>query len=70
MRTVGVVPARGGSKGVPRKNIRRINGKPLLEYTAEAALKATRLSRVILTTDDEEIASVVALWRHSLAMTS
>jgi CMP-N-acetylneuraminic acid synthetase len=58
MRTVGLVPARGGSKGVPRKNIRRINGKPLLEYTAEAALKATRLSRVILTTDDEEIASV------------
>jgi CMP-N-acetylneuraminic acid synthetase len=58
MQVLGVIPARGGSKGVPRKNIRPVNGKPLLQYTAEAALQAKRLSRVILTTDDEEIASV------------
>jgi CMP-N-acetylneuraminic acid synthetase len=57
-RVLGIIPARGGSKGVPRKNIRMLEGKPLLEYTAEAALAARRLSRVILTTDDEEIAAV------------
>ena len=55
-RVLGVITARGGSKGVPRKNIRTVHGKPLLAWTAEAALSARRLSRVILTTDDEEIA--------------
>lgn len=58
MKVLGVIPARGGSKGVPRKNIRLLHGKPLLQYTAEAALAAARLSRVILTTDDAEIAEV------------
>jgi CMP-N,N'-diacetyllegionaminic acid synthase len=58
MRVLGLVPARGGSKGVPRKNIHELCGKPLLQYTAEAALGARALSRVILSTDDEEIASV------------
>ncbi len=58
MRVLGIIPARGGSKGVPRKNIRLLAGKPLLYYTAEAARAATRLTRVILTTDDPEIASV------------
>jgi CMP-N,N'-diacetyllegionaminic acid synthase len=56
MRVLGIVTARGGSKGIPRKNLRRVLGKSLLEYTAEAALAAERLSRVILSTDDEEIA--------------
>lgn len=55
---LGVVTARGGSKGVPRKNIRVLAGKPLLAYTAEAAIASRRLSRVILSTDDEEIAEV------------
>lgn len=58
MRVLGVVPARGGSKGIPRKNIRLLAGKPLLAYTAEAALRARRLARVILSTDDSEIAAV------------
>jgi CMP-N,N'-diacetyllegionaminic acid synthase len=58
MRVLGLIAARGGSKGLPRKNIRLLCGKPLLEYTAESALSARRLSRVILTTDDEEIAEV------------
>ena len=57
-RVLGVIPARGGSKGVPRKNIRLLCGKPLLQYTAEAALAARRLSQVILSTEDEEIAAV------------
>lgn len=58
MRVLGLVPARGGSKGVPRKNIRLLCGKPLLQYTAAAALAAKRLSRVILSTEDEEIAEL------------
>lgn len=58
LRVLGVVPARGGSKGVPRKNARRLRGKPLIQYTAEAALEARRLTRVMLTTDNEEIARI------------
>ena len=61
-RCLGVIPARGGSKGLPRKNIRVLAGKPLLAYTAEAALAARRLTRVVLTTDDEEIAEVGRQW--------
>src|SRR5947209_16849777 len=56
MRILAIIPARGGSKGIPRKNIRLLAGKPLLQYTAEAALAARQLNRVILTTEDEEIA--------------
>lgn len=58
MRVLGVIPARGGSKGIPKKNIALLCGKPLLQYTAEAALAAKRLSRVVLSTDDPEIADV------------
>ena len=58
MRVLGVVPARGGSKGVPRKNLKLLGGVPLLQYTAEAALRAKTLDRVVLTTDDPEIANV------------
>ena len=58
MRVLGVVTARGGSKGIPGKNVRPLGGRPLLAWTAEAALAARRLSRVVLTTDDERIAEV------------
>ena len=58
MRVLGIVTARGGSKGIPRKNICLLAGKPLLQYTAEAALAAKRLTRVVLSTDDSEIADV------------
>lgn len=58
MRVLGVVTARGSSKGIPRKNIRPLGGKPLLAWTAEAAVGSTRLARTILSTDDEEIATV------------
>jgi CMP-N-acetylneuraminic acid synthetase len=64
MRVLGIVPARGGSKGVPGKNLRLLGGKPLLAHTAEAALAARLLARVILTTDDERIAE--AGRRHGL----
>jgi CMP-N-acetylneuraminic acid synthetase len=58
MRVLGVVTARGGSKGIPRKNLRLLGGKPLIVWTAEAAVRATRLARTILSTDDEEIAQI------------
>ncbi|MEW6365161.1 MAG: acylneuraminate cytidylyltransferase family protein [Acidobacteriota bacterium] len=58
MRVLGLVTARGGSKGIPRKNIVPLCGRPLLAYTACPALAARRLQRVVLSTDDEEIATV------------
>lgn len=58
MKVLGIIPARGGSKGIPRKNLAPLAGRPLLAYTADAALTARRLSRVVLSTEDEEIATV------------
>jgi CMP-N,N'-diacetyllegionaminic acid synthase len=58
VKVLGIITARGGSKGVPRKNIKILSGKPLLQYTAAAALAAKGLTRVILSTDDQEIAEV------------
>lgn len=55
---LAIIPARGGSKGIPRKNIRRFAGHPLIAYSIAAGLKAQTVTRVILSTDDEEIASV------------
>ncbi|MRX67895.1 N-acylneuraminate cytidylyltransferase [Flavobacterium resistens] len=55
MKVLGLIPARGGSKGVPGKNIKSLGGKPLLEYTAEIALKSDCFSDVILSSDDEAI---------------
>jgi D-3-phosphoglycerate dehydrogenase / 2-oxoglutarate reductase len=55
---LGIVPARGGSKGIPRKNLSLLRGRPLLEYTAVAALATHRLTRIVLSTEDEEIADV------------
>jgi CMP-N-acetylneuraminic acid synthetase len=57
MRVLGVVTARGGSKGIPRKNLAPLLGRPLLYYTAAAALQSSRLTRTILSTDDAEIAA-------------
>lgn len=54
-RVLGVVPARGGSKGIPRKNLAPLAGRPLLAWTADAALAASSLHRVILSSDDPEI---------------
>ncbi|WP_298862739.1 acylneuraminate cytidylyltransferase family protein [uncultured Gimesia sp.] len=55
---VGLITARGGSKGVPRKNIQVLAGKPLIAWTIEAALQSQELDRVIVSTDDREIASI------------
>jgi CMP-N,N'-diacetyllegionaminic acid synthase len=58
LKVLGLIPARGGSKGVPRKNIRPLAGRPLIGYTIAAALQAKGLERVLVSTDDEEIAGV------------
>lgn len=57
MRVLGVIPARGGSKGVPNKNIKPLGGRPLIDYTIKAAT-ASNLDRVIVSTDSSEIASI------------
>jgi CMP-N,N'-diacetyllegionaminic acid synthase len=57
-RVLGLVPARAGSKGVPGKHLRLLGARPLLQYTAEAALASRQLSRVVLSTDDERIAAL------------
>jgi len=58
MKTLGITLARGGSKGVPGKNIRPILGKPLLAYTIEEALKCTLLTEYVVSSDDPEILAV------------
>jgi len=58
MKTLGVTLARGGSKGVPGKNIRLIAGKPLLAYTIEEALKCTLINEYVVSSDDPEILAV------------
>lgn len=55
---LALIPARGGSKGVPRKNVRRLAGRPLIAYTFDAARRARRVTRVVLTTDSPEIAAL------------
>ena len=54
---LAVIPARGGSKGIPNKNLALLCGRPLLAYTADAAKESTRLTRAIVSTDDERIAA-------------
>ena len=55
---LGIIPARGGSKGIPGKNIRNLAGHPLLEYAVNAANASKIIDRLILSTDSEEIAAV------------
>lgn len=58
MKSVAVITARGGSKRIPRKNIKHFLGKPIIEYSIEAALKTGVFNEVMVSTDDEEIAQV------------
>lgn len=60
LRTLAIVPARGGSKRVPRKNIRPLGGKPLICWTIEAAHASTYIDRVVVSSDDDEILAVAA----------
>ena len=58
MDILALIPARGGSKSIPRKNIREVAGKPLIAYSIEQALRSRRITRVIVSTDDREIADI------------
>ena len=58
MKPICIIPARGGSKGVPKKNIRLIHGKPLIYYTIKSCLKSKIFSHVIVSTEDKKIASI------------
>jgi len=62
MTLLALIPARGGSKGIPGKNIRPLAGKPLIAHTIEAALQVPSLGRVVVSTDDPAIASVSLQW--------
>jgi YrbI family 3-deoxy-D-manno-octulosonate 8-phosphate phosphatase len=59
---LAIIPARGGSKGIPRKNIRSFSGYPLIAWSIAAALQAETVTRTIVSTDDEEIAAVARQW--------
>lgn len=55
---LAIIPARGGSKGLPRKNIKKLNGKPLISYSIEAAINSKVFDKIIVSTDDKEIAEI------------
>ncbi len=59
---LAIIPARGGSKGVPRKNIRFVAGKPLIAWTIEESRKSEYIDRTILSSDDEEIIAIARQW--------
>lgn len=59
---LALIPARGGSKGIPRKNLIAVGGKPLVAWSILQALEATRITRVVVSTDDDEIASTAEQW--------
>lgn len=60
MDVLGVIPARGGSKGIPRKNLAPLGGRPLIAHTCDAARESRALTRVVVSTDDAEVAAVAA----------
>ena len=57
-KVLAIIPARGGSKGIPRKNVKAISGKPMIQYTIEAAKECEYIDKVIVSTEDEEIADI------------
>ena len=58
MKTIAIIPARGGSKGVPKKNIKMFAGKPLIAWTIEAAMASNMIDDIVVSTDSEEIKEV------------
>lgn len=68
MNVLAIIPARGGSKGVKKKNIRLLKGKPLIAWTIEAALKSNYINNVIVSTDCKEIAGVGRVYGSKIIM--
>ena len=58
IKVLAIIPARGGSKGIPRKNVQLVAGKPLIGYTIEQALQTPSISRIVVSTDDAEITTI------------
>ena len=58
MKVIAIIPARGGSKGIPRKNLVNFSGKPLIQWSIDAALKSTYITDVVVSSDDDEILNV------------
>jgi CMP-N-acetylneuraminic acid synthetase len=67
MKVLAIIPARGGSKGVPGKNIRLVHGKPLIAWTIECALASRGLERIVVSSDDDAILAVVQGYAGILA---
>jgi N-acylneuraminate cytidylyltransferase len=65
-RVLAIIPARGGSKRLPRKNILSIAGKPLIDWTIEAALSSEYVDEVYVSTDDQEIAGIAS--KHNISI--
>ena len=63
---IAIIPARGGSKRIPGKNIREFHGKPIIAYSIEAARKSNLFDHIIVSTDSEEVAAVVRQYRVSV----
>lgn len=68
MRTIAVIPARGGSKGIPRKNMRLMNGKPLIAYSIENALASAFIDTVVVSSDSEEIREFAQQYEGVIAL--
>ena len=66
MKTLAIIPARGGSKGIARKNLRILNGKPLIYYSIKAALDCSLIDHVFVSTEDEEIAFIAEIFGASI----
>jgi N-acylneuraminate cytidylyltransferase len=62
MEILAIIPARGGSKGIPRKNIKLLGGIPLIAYSIAAGLQSTSINRVVVSTDDDKIAKYASLY--------
>lgn len=58
MKIYSIITARGGSKGIPRKNIKNLNGKPVIAYTIEASISTDLIENTYVTTEDEEISEI------------
>lgn len=55
MKVIAIIPARGGSKGIPKKNLHKVGGKPLIAWSIEAAINSTSIDKIVVTTDSQEI---------------
>ena len=58
VKALAIIPARGGSKGIKKKNLKKLDGKPLIFYTIESAKKSKKFDRIIVSTDNKEIAKI------------